>query len=229
MCTNPKFYLGCSCEGCLNYGKIKLLSWKGNGWASWGKQIGWSTFHSRYCTAWDIPRLDVPDSLSRFLCLWWFQSQGECDWFADPLGASMLEPQMTGCNFRKLPRIHSSSLTALASKFSFSSPVSAFRFSLPLIPLLPAYTLFMDASFWTCSVHSSLFWGKGCALKAAWCSSGASPEVSSPAAALCTTVTRFGFTAVLLPWRPVVDLRDDGDPRLTCKPRSFGCCHPLAY
>lgn len=117
MCTNPKFYLGCSCEGCLNYGKMMLLGWKGNGWASWGKQIGCSALRSRYCAAWDIPRLDVPDSLWRFLCLWWFQSQGECDWFADPLGASMPEPQMTGCNFRELPGIHSSSLTALASKF----------------------------------------------------------------------------------------------------------------
>lgn len=212
MCTNPKFYLGCSCEGCLNYGKLMLLGWKGNGWASWGKQIGCSALHSRYCTAWDIPRLDVPDSLWRFLCLWWSQSQGECDWFADPLGASMPEPQMTGCNFRELPRIPSSSWTALASKFSCFSPVSAFRCTLPLPSLLPAYTLFMDASFWTCSVRSSLFWGKGCVLRAACCSSGMSPEVSSPAAALCTTATRFGFTAVLLPWRPVVGLRDDGDP-----------------
>lgn len=96
----------------------------------------------------------VPDSLSPFLCPSWGQSQGERDWFADPLHASVQEPQMIDCRFGELQRICSSTLTTLAWKFSYSSPVSAFRCSLS-----PTRRLFLDTSLWTCFVHSSLFGG----------------------------------------------------------------------
>lgn len=120
-----------------------------------------------YCLRCSTPWY-VPDSLSTFLCLSWAQSQGECDWFADPLHASMQELQMTDCSFGELQRICSSTSTALAWKFSNSSPVSAFRCSLP-----PTHMLFLDTSLWTCSVHSSLLGGNAWAMKATCCSSGA--------------------------------------------------------
>lgn len=147
-----------------------------------------------YCLRYSTPWY-VPDSLSTFLCPSRVQSQGECDWFADPLHAGMQELQMTDCNFGELQRICSSALTALAWKFSYSSPVSAFRCSLS-----PTHILGLDTSSWTCSVHSSLFRGT-------WCSCGGFRSCCCSV----NTVTCLGsISSIASHWRPVVGVRNDG-------------------
>lgn len=151
-------------------------------------------------------------------------SQGELSYSA-PVHARIPEPQWLVAVW-ELQRI-CSSLTALAWKFSFSSPVSAL--GAPSLLLLPAYTLSMDLSFWTCSVPSSLFWGEVCALEATWGSCGVPAEVWGPAAALHGAVTHCSSFAVLHFWRPVVGVGNSGNLWLTWKPSSLGYCHPLTY
>lgn len=168
----------------------------------------------------------VSGSLLVILCPLW--SQGELSYSqlnSAPVHARIPEPQWLVAVW-ELQRI-CSSLTALAWKFSFSSPVSAL--GAPSLLLLPAYTLSMDLSFWTCSVPSSLFWGEVCALEATWGSCGVPAEVWGPAAALHGAVTHCSSFAVLHFWRPVVGVGNSGNLWLTWKPSSLGYCHPLTY
>lgn len=125
---NPKFHLGCSWEGYLSYGKIKmLLSWKGG--TEPGMQITaelhaqgivlLETLHTLLCpTAW--PHSFGPgEPLSSRMCLVCCPTL--CKHTRAAASEGIWGPQ----------GIHRGTSTVSASRFSYSSLVCAFGCSFP--------------------------------------------------------------------------------------------------